>query len=517
MTPFSRITTRTVGSGPVGAPSNPSFWILTTPDTHYPTLAGEIDVDVCVVGAGITGLTAATLLKREGKTVAVVEAKRIVHGATGYTTAKVTSGHGAIYGDLEDNFGAAGARIYADSNEAALARVAQFVEEDGIDCDFERKANYVFAESPDEVAQLKREVDAAKRAGLDVSFTAETSLPLDVAGALRLENQGQFHPRKYLLALAETIPGDGSHVFEQTTAQDVKGTTVRASGGTVRAKDVIVATHLPFEDSGLFFTKAHPHRSYAVAAPIDPSAAPDGMFINAGVPTRSVRTIRAGERLLIQVGGEGHKIGDEDDTKRRYRTLESYLGEHWPQAGPVEYRWSTQDYMSVDRVPYIGRLRRTSAHVFTATGFSKWGMTGGTLAAMLLSDRILGRDNPWAELYDSKRIKPKASLKRFVNGNSAAALHFVADRLRSDDADIESLGPGDGAIVRKGVRKRAVYRDQSGALHVLSPVCRHLYCHVIWNPAEESWDCPCHGSRYSGEGEVIQGPTVKPLKRLDLK
>ena len=472
---------------------------------------------MCVIGAGIAGLTAAALLKREGKTVAVVESKRIVRGATGYTTAKVTSGHGAIYGDLEDNFGAAGARIYAESNEAALARVAQFVEEDGIDCDFERKANYVFAESQDEVAQLKQEVDAAKRAGLDVSFTGETSLPFEVAGALRLENQAQFHPRKYLLALAETIPGDGSHVFEHSIAQDVKGTIVRTRGGSVHAKDVIVATHLPFEDSGLFFTKAHAHRSYAVAAPIDAAAAPDGMFINSGVPTRSVRTIPDGDRILIQVGGEGHKIGDEDDTTRRYRTLEEYLAEHWPQAGPVEYRWSTQDYMSVDRVPYIGRLRRTSAHVYTATGFSKWGMTGGTLAAMLLSDRILGRENPWAELYDAKRIKPKASLKRFVAGNKSAAYHFVADRLHSDDAEIESLGPGDGAIVRKGARKRAVYRDESGALHVLSPVCQHLYCHVIWNPAEQSWDCPCHGSRYSGEGEVIQGPTVKPLKRLELQ
>jgi glycine/D-amino acid oxidase-like deaminating enzyme/nitrite reductase/ring-hydroxylating ferredoxin subunit len=501
----------------VGAPPNPSFWVLTTPDTDYPGLEGEAEADVCVIGGGIVGLTAAALLKREGKTVAVVESKRIVRGATGYTTAKVTSGHGAIYGDLEDNFGAAGARIYAESNEAALARVAQFVEEDGIDCDFERKANYVFAESLDEVAQLKKEVDAAKRAGLDVTFTRETSLPFEVAGAVRLENQAQFHPRKYLLALAESIPGDGSHVFEQTIAEDVKGTTVRTKGGSVHAKDVIVATQLPFEDSGLFFTKAHPHRSYAVAASVDAAAAPDGMFINSGVPTRSVRTIRDGERILVQVGGEGHKIGDEDDTTRRYRTLEEYLGEHWPQAGPVEYRWSTQDYMSVDRVPYIGRLRRTSAHVFAATGFSKWGMTGGTLAAMLLSDRILGRENPWAELYDAKRIKPRASLRRFVAGNRAAAYHFVADRLRSDDVDIESLGPGDGAIVRKGARKRAVYRDESGSLHVLSPVCRHLYCHVIWNPAEQSWDCPCHGSRYSGDGQVIQGPTVKPLKRRELE
>jgi glycine/D-amino acid oxidase-like deaminating enzyme/nitrite reductase/ring-hydroxylating ferredoxin subunit len=479
-----------------------------------------VDVDVAVLGAGITGLTSATLLKREGKSVAVVESKRIVRGATGYTTAKVTAGHGVLYAELGRSFGAEAARIYAESNQAALECIAQLVEEGGIDCDFERKANYVYAESAEEAGTLREEAEAAQRAGLDASFVEHTPLPYDVSGAIRLENQAQFHPRKYLLALAETIPGEGSQVFEQTTATNVKNgepCTVETDRGTLRAKDVVVATHLPFEDSGLFFTKAHPHRSYAVAAPIEPAAAPDGMFINAGLPTRSVRTIRDGERLLVQVGGQGHKPGADEDTPARYAALEDFLQEHWPQAGPVEYRWSTQDYMSVDRVPYIGRLRRTSAHVFAATGYSKWGMTAGTLAGMLLTDRILGRENAWAELYDAKRIKPKAALKRFVSGNAAAGYRFFADRLRAGGRSrVEALGPGEGAIVRDRGRKRAVYRDETGALHVLSPVCRHLYCHVSWNSAERTWDCPCHGSRYSGEGRVIQGPTVKPLERKEL-
>jgi glycine/D-amino acid oxidase-like deaminating enzyme/nitrite reductase/ring-hydroxylating ferredoxin subunit len=501
----------------VGAPPNPSFWLETTPETDYPALEGDVEADVCVIGGGIAGLTAATLLKREGRTVAVVEGKRIVRGASGYTTAKITSGHGAIYSVLEDSFGPDGARVYAEANEAALARIARFVDKDQIECDFERKANYVYAETEQEVGQVEQEVEAARRAGLDASLVHNTPLPYDVAGAVKLENQAQFHPRKYLLALAETIPGDGSHLFEQTFARDVKGVEVATEHGTVRARDVIVATHLPFEDTALFFTRAHPHRSYAVAAPIEESAAPDGMFINTGTPTRSVRTIRDGDRLLVQVGGEGHKLGDEDDPNRRYRTLEHFLGEHWPQAGDVEYRWSTQDYMSVDQVPFIGRLRRTTPHVLAATGFTKWGMTGGTLAALLLTDRILGRENPWAALFDAKRIKPKAAFRRFVSGNAAVGLHFFADRLRADESEIAALGPGEGAIVRQGARKRAVYRDESGALHVLSPVCQHLYCHVSWNPAERTWDCPCHGSRYSGEGQVLEGPTVKPLRRLDLK
>jgi glycine/D-amino acid oxidase-like deaminating enzyme/nitrite reductase/ring-hydroxylating ferredoxin subunit len=504
----------------LSAPPNPSFWLETTPETDYPPLEGDLSVDVAVLGAGITGLTAATLLKRAGKSVAVVESRRIVRGASGYTTAKVTAGHGVIYSELEDTFGRAGARMYGQSNQAAVERVAQLVAEDGIDCDFERKANYVYAETGDEVASLRAEAEAAKRTGLDASFVEEPPLPYETAGAVRLENQAQFHPRKYLLALAETIPGDGSHLFEETAATSVENgepCVVETDRGSLNAQDVIVATHLPFEDSALFFTKAHPHRSYAVAAPIEPAAAPDGMFINSGVPTRSVRTIRDGDRLLVQVGGEGHKPATEDDTPARYRTLEDFLHEHWPQAGAVEYRWSTQDYMSVDRVPFIGRLRRTSAHVFAATGYSKWGMTSGTLAGMLLTDRILGRENPWADLYDAKRIKPKAGLRRFVSGNAAAGYHFLADRLRAPGRlQIEALGPGEGTIVGARRRKRAVYRDETGVLHVLSPVCQHLYCHVRWNPAERSWDCPCHGSRYTGEGRVIQGPTMKPLERKEL-
>jgi glycine/D-amino acid oxidase-like deaminating enzyme len=266
-------------------PPNPSFWLESTPDTDYPALTSGVSVDVAVIGAGITGLTAATLLKRAGKTVAVVESKRIVRGASGYTTAKVTAGHGVIYSKLVKTFGGEGAEIYAQANQTAIERIARFVEEDGIDCDFERKANYAYAESSDEVESIEQEVEAAQRCGLDASFAQETPLPYDVAGAIRLENQAQFHPRRYLLALAERIPGDGSHVFELTRALDVddgEPCVVTTDRGTLRARDVIVATHLPFLDRGLFFAKTYPHRSYAIAAPIAEPRVPEGMFHQRG-------------------------------------------------------------------------------------------------------------------------------------------------------------------------------------------------------------------------------------------
>jgi glycine/D-amino acid oxidase-like deaminating enzyme/nitrite reductase/ring-hydroxylating ferredoxin subunit len=498
----------------------PSFWLATTPETDYPALTDDVTVDVAVVGAGITGITAAVLLKRAGKTVALIDSKRIVQGATGYTTAKVTAGHGASYSKIRKAFGEDGIRTYARANEAALEWIAELIEVNGIDCDFERRTNYVYAESQDEVADLRQEAEVERQAGLATRLVDETPLPFPVAAALRLENQAQFHPRKYLLALAATIPGDGSHVFERSRVHRVKHgepCEVVAEQGVLRAGEVILATHLPILDSGLFFTKAYPHRSYAVAAPIGGAPDPAGMYINSGIPTRSIRTVRDGDGVFIQVGGNGHKTAEEEDTPARYDQLEEFLREHWPGAGAVEYRCSTQDYMAHDHVPYVGRLRRRSQHLHVATAYSKWGMTNGTAAAMILSDAILGRENSWAELFDSKRLPRRAALGSFLKENLSAGLHFLGDRLsRADRATVDELGAGEGALVRIRGRKTAVYRDDERRLHALSPVCRHLCCLVDWNPAERSWDCPCHGSRYDGEGRAIQGPTTEDLKRREL-
>ena len=495
----------------------PSFWIETTPETDYPALEGDVEVDVAVIGAGITGITAAVMLKRAGKTVALLDSKRIVRGATGYTTAKVTAGHGASYAKIRKAFGEDGARVYAESNLAAIDRIAQFVAEDRIDCDFERRTNYVYAESDDEVSQLRQEAEVERKAGLAVELVDETPLPFRVAAALRLENQAQFHPRKYLLALAETIPGDGSHVFENSRVADVDDGEVKTERGTVRARDVFVATHLPILDRGLYFAKAYPHRSYAIAAPLGQAPDPDGMYISSGVPTRSVRTMHDGDRVFINVGGNGHKPGDDDDTPARYDQLAAFLRRHWPDAGEARYRWSTQDYMPHDHVPYIGRLARRSEHVYAATGYQKWGMTNGTVAAMIVSDAILGRRNEWAELYDSNRLVRRSGLGSLFKENAAAGFHFFADRVsRADRSGVDELKPGEGALIRIRGRKTAVYKDEGGEVHAMSPVCRHLYCVVDWNPAERSWDCPCHGSRYDGTGRAIQGPTTKDLKRREL-
>ena len=496
-----------------------SLWIASTPETSFAELSETLRVDVAVVGGGIAGITAAHLLKEAGKTVALVDSKRILHGATGYTTAKVTVAHALVYTTVARKFGDEGARTYAAANNAALEFIAETVAERGIDCELERKPNYVYADTREERSKIEDEVAAARSAGLAAELVEETPLPYPVECAFRLEDQAQFHPRKYLLPLAQALEGDGSRVLELTRVLGVEGDEplrVRTDRGPIEARDVILATHLPILDRGLFFAKAHPERSYAVACRAGPDDDPAGMYINVGTPTRSVRTARDEQGLLLLLGGEGHKPGTEPRTDERYRALEEFGRRHWG-AEAFPYRWSTQDYVPVDGVPYVGRLTRGREHVYVATAFKKWGMTNGTAAALILADLILGRRNQWAELFDAKRVKPVASAFEFAKENASVARHFFGDRLnRGEQAALVDIQPGEGRLVQVDGRKVAAYRDDDGRLHALSPVCTHLGCHVSWNPAERTWDCPCHGSRFSGAGVVIQGPATRDLAKRDV-
>jgi Rieske Fe-S protein len=339
-------------------------------------------------------------------------------------------------------------------------------------------------------------------------------LPFPIRGAVRFENQAQFHVRKYLLPLAEEIPGEGSHLFENSHALDVKEGVrcrVETDRGNVFAKDVIVATHVPFLFKGQFWGKARPLREYGIAARIGPTRASEGMFISAESPTRSVRIAsRDGEAVLIVVG-EAHKTGEEPDTERRYRNLEEWARERFGVT-QFENRWSSQDYHSLDGLPYVGRIGARSEHVYVATAFAAWGLTNGTAAAMLLSDLIAGRKNRWAGLYDSTRTSPFASKSLYEEGASQV-VHLVKDRFGGAAQDASAVAPGEGRIVGRPSDQTAVYRDPQGEVHAVSARCTHLGCIVSWNPAETSWDCPCHGSRFSADGEVLQGPAVRDLEK----
>jgi glycine/D-amino acid oxidase-like deaminating enzyme/nitrite reductase/ring-hydroxylating ferredoxin subunit len=468
-----------------------------------------LTVDVAVIGGGITGITTALLLKRGGAKVAVLEAGRVCEGTTGYTTAKVTSLQATTYKQLLSTFGEAGARVYAQANEAGLAQVAELVRELGIDCDFRRRPNYTYAASPAGLADVEREAEAARAAGLPVILTDSLDLPYPIAGAVGLADQAEFHPRKYVLALAEQVPGDGSHLFERSRVEAVdQGPPARvlANGRTVSADTVMVATGMPILDRGLYFARETPVRSYVVA--VRSPWQPAGMYISSDSPTRSLRATPAEDGELVMVGGESHKpgTGDPDASYARLaRFARDELG-----AEEVVYRWATQDYEPADGMPYVGRLWPFSDRILTATGFRKWGLANGTAAAIMLADRVLGRHNPWSRTFDSTRVKPLASARAVLKEGVQDGFYFFADRLRKR-ASAGDVKPGEGKVVGSGLSQAAVYRDEDGTVHSVSARCTHLGCIVSWNGAERTWDCPCHGSRFDFDGRVVQGPAVKPL------
>ncbi len=494
-----------------------SFWLASTLPSSYPALSQNIDVDVAIIGAGMAGITTAMLLKQAGKRVAVLEAERVGSGVSGHTTAKLTSLHQLKYHTLIQNLGEEKARLYGQSNQAAIEQVARLVSETPIDCNFERKEAYTFAETPDILEQVRQEVEAAQALGLPATFTTEVPLPFKTLGAVKFSNQAQFHPRKYLLALAAAINSNGSYVFEQSRVVAVNHENpcrvYTQAGFTVTAQDVVVTTNLPILDQGLFFAKSYPQRSYLIGCRIDPANAPQGMLIGAGSGYRSLRTTPVDEGgLLLLIGGEGHKVGEKTDTDQCFTQLADYARDRFGVTH-IDYYWSSQDMVSFDKLPYIGRLTPTHQHTYVATGFSLWGMTSSTVAAMVLKDLILGQPNPWAELYEATRATPLVTPTSLKN-NLEVGTRWVGDRLKGLLSGPDDLDPGTGKLVTVGLDKVAAYCDAAGKLHQVSAVCPHLGCIVAWNAAEESWDCPCHGSRFDPDGRVLQGPAVHDLAQI---
>jgi glycine/D-amino acid oxidase-like deaminating enzyme/nitrite reductase/ring-hydroxylating ferredoxin subunit len=495
---------------------NASPWIATAPGgREYPELDGDVRADVAVIGGGIAGVTTALLLTEAGARVVLLEADRLGHGVTGHTTAKVTSQHGLIYDRLRSRFGANGARAYGAVNQAALEWIAGRVAHAGIECDLRRRSSFVYG---DDRPQLESEVAAAREAGLPATLAADVPLPPGTAGAVRFSDQAEFHAGRYMAGLAGALEAAGCEIFERTRAVELdtgERCSVKTPGGTVTADQVVVATHYPFLDRSLAFARVHTERSYAILCRID-GTPPDGMFISAGSPKRSIRSVPLDGEELLLVGGEGHRTGTGGDTRERYARLEAFAREHW-RVRSVEYRWSAQDAMTADGLPYVGRLTPSGDQVWMATGFAKWGMTGGTAAAALLADLVQRRENPARPLFDPYRLTLRASAPGLLADALQFGLHFLGDRLRKPGrGSIDELAPGEGGIVRHRGDKVAAYRGEDGAVVAVSPICTHLGCQVRFNAAERSWDCPCHGSRFAPDGRILQGPAVRDLERKPL-
>jgi glycine/D-amino acid oxidase-like deaminating enzyme/nitrite reductase/ring-hydroxylating ferredoxin subunit len=494
-----------------------SVWLAGDDRPTYPPLDGDLDVDVAVVGGGITGLTTALVLQRQGMQVALVEADRVGSGTTGNTTGKVTSQHGLAYQQLVARHGRHKARLYADANQAAIETMASLAGEADADCRFVRAPAFVYALTPEQRDAVEAEHAAARSLGLPAALTTDVDLPFPVEVALRFDGQAHVHAGRYAGALARAIAAGGGRVRERTraTAVDEVGVrvVVRTTGGEVRADHAVIATLLPIVDTGGFFARARPSRSYGVAARLR-QPPPAGMHLGVESPSRSTRPWIEGDQPGLVVVGESHATGEGEPTPARWGELERWAREHF-EVESFEHRWSAQDYITADGVPFVGRSPRRE-RTYVATGFGKWGLTNGTAAAAILADLVQGRTNPWHAAFDATRIGGPRTLGRVVADNLHVARRFAADRLgRAQAGPAADLGPGEGGVATVGGRTGGAYRDAGGTLHAVSITCTHMGCTLRWNQAETSWDCPCHGSRFSHDGAVLNAPAVRPLDRIE--
>jgi glycine/D-amino acid oxidase-like deaminating enzyme/nitrite reductase/ring-hydroxylating ferredoxin subunit len=466
--------------------------------------------------AGIVGLSAALVLLRGGHRVAVLEALQVGRQVTGRSTAKITSQHGLIYQALEKSFGEEGAHAYCAANEAGLAQIVRFAEELGIECDLERKPAYVYSRSGEQLAKIEQETEVARRLGLPASLVRECPLPFEVAGAIRFEHQAQFNPCKYLLGLAQAVRSGGGQLFEGTRARSIEHgepCRVTTDQGVVTARDVIDATHMPLVSEGKFFTKAYPYAHALVAARIEPARPLNGMFISTEQPTHSVRTGRWGDEVWLVAAGGSFKPGESEEAEATLKDLAAFVRTEFG-VDSIDYYWTNEDYESMDGMPFVGRASSSADHLFVATGFNAWGITNGTAAGMILSDLISGRDNPWAEVFDATRVKPLAAAKSFISENIKTGAELVGGYLQGERRSPDEIPAGKAAIVKLKGERTAVFRDERGHLHAVSAVCTHMGCVLGWNSVDRTWDCSCHGSRFTLDGAVLHGPATTALERI---
>lgn len=483
-------------------------------------LTENVEADVCIVGGGIAGLTTGYLLTKAGKSVVILDDGPLAGGMTQVTTAHLSDAIDDRFTEIEKWHGERGAFLAAESHTAAINRIESIASELKIDCDFARVNGYLFLAPGDEPDLLDRELAAARRAGLMAEMAPKAPIDYNTGPAIRFPNQARFHPLKYLAGVAEAFKEAGGRIFTNSHAEHVEGgekAKVDVGEHHVRAGAIVVATNTPINDMYAIHTKQAPYMTYVIGARVPKGSVTDALYWDTLKAYHYVRLQPIngeGKYDLLIVGGEDHKSGQADDTMLRHARLESWARARFPMMEDIEYTWVGQCMETVDGLAFIGRNPMDDDNVFVATGDSGMGITHGTIAGMLLTDLILGKQNPWETLYNPSR-KPIRAAGNFAKETLNMAAQYIDWLTPSEVKSAHEIEPGCGAVLRRGLRKIAVYRDERGKPHEMSAVCPHLGCIVHWNAAEHSWDCPCHGSRFDKLGKVINGPANIDLPPVD--
>ena len=510
-----------------------SYWIDSSMEKRkdYAKLQEEINTEITIIGGGLTGLTTAYYLTKEGKDVAVLEKNRICSHTSGNTTGKITSQHGIFYNYLVQSLGKEAALQYLMANEMAIKNIKKIIDDEKIDCDFDMQDAYIFAQSEEGLQKLRKEQDALEYLGFnksdlqekidlkikekDLEDTNHLHIQKKVLGALRFKEQAQFNAYLYGLALAEKIEERKGKIFENSKVIDVKkvddGYEIITEDGKINSKIVIIASHYPIINfPGFYFLKMYQETSYLIAIETNAELF-DGMYINAENETISLRTATYGDRRIVLIGGQNHKTGAKIDLRDCYKRLEEVANELYPGC-KVLYRWNTEDCITLDKIPYIGEFSNLWPNVYVGTGYKKWGMTSSNVAANIITDKILGRDNLYEEVFTSTRLKPIKNYKELGNMLKEVAYSEVINKIRATDEHIKDIKQGEAKIVDIEGKKVGIYRDEEGKLCAIKPYCTHLGCELSWNNLDKTWDCPCHGSRFTVDGKSIYDPSIKDLK-----
>lgn len=497
-----------------------SLWIETTRDkVHVSTLKEDEETEVCVIGGGLFGLTTAYYLTKYGKKVVLLEKGKIGSKVSGNTTGKITSQHNLFYAHLVNDYGEEYARKYLEANEQAINDINQIIEHEQIECEYKIQKSYVYTTQQDEVTEIEKEVEAVNKLGKDAKFVTKIDLPIKIKGAIEFDGQAEFHPRKYMIGLANAIQKNNK-IYQYTTVTDVEKIGEKYKVCTDRediyAKYVVIASHFPIINMpGFYFVKMYQSTSYIIAVETEKQL-PEGMYINVKEPVYSFRTANYNGKKVLLIGGVGNKAGEPIADNEHYEMLEKKAKEMYPDC-KVLFKWNTRDCISLDKIPYIGEFSSFMRNVYVGTGFKKWGMTTSNVAANIVADKIIGKNNKYEEIFTASRVKPIKNRWEVENMLKETVNSIALNKFKIESYSIEQIENDNAAIIKLNGQNVGVYKDVYGKAYAVKPNCSHLGCLLSWNNMDKTWDCPCHGSRFNYKGENIYEPAIKNLEKIVYK